>query len=902
MASNFAARAAESADLVKFRSPGQWTRLGLAIQHPVTVYTARINQSTFEDGLAELTIDGGAGTLADVLAGMTVFIGSSAGALDRGIYRVRKAPTSTKLYINQTSETAFAENDYVTILDDFQLRQRAMTQSGGIVRMDYDIEFGDFRHPRLLPRIAPLVAVLHLADGVDNVVTFTPPSPTLSACYNGATVASYLYEAPGSATTTDMDTDVPSWTYDTAGEYRFSCTITDSNGGETVSYRRVFVDPASIPFKFEGAEGDPSSGNWSLTVTCLADVAKTQVRDRALCTLYGTDYYNSTTKGAVGRIAGYEDIYASGWVDGESITYDSESGEVTFTIQGPAFWLSKISAFPFELQDVSGSPTSWKEITEMDVDKAMAFLLVWTTTAPMVMDCFLTGSTTLEQIFTQPSSNLLEQINSIAEKVFASAKVNSYGQMYVEIDQQVMTSADRDSLPVVMDITKADRLDGLDIERNTGSKMAMLELSGWSYDGTYRSQVFSRAPGSIPKTLGDIDSADDYIIEDQDECNRISGCLLAVANNEFEPLEITLSANNRLFDIAPRMFATITILAADNPRGVAVTAARLIPRKVALVPDEDSSSVLTKVTFEFEAIGTDGVTYYPPIVEDENVQDNYILDDIGDFDADFPNAGLGSWFPDSVPAVSLDKYSPCSSYAHNAFSARWSKGLLLAGETAQCYFPCTLHGGTAPSIAFSRVSGTGGSIFAIKGGARVASADINGVFNLTAPLDVDGFEVEAGAGSDATYAPGELWATGTVQADDGVGAYIDVEVDQYYCLEALGGRWRYQGGGAYSDKYFYNFMPYPGGDPFVGIGFNELTGTFGMALPTGWLRTEQVSQYYGRSYYYAVGPILVFCVSDFQFYDNDGYLDYIVRKAIVHVGETILYSCIIENVCPPEEA
>ena len=69
MSSNFAARAATSPELTKFRGDGQACKLHLAIQHPATVYSARINQTfTTLDAVAELTYDGGTGTLANVFA------------------------------------------------------------------------------------------------------------------------------------------------------------------------------------------------------------------------------------------------------------------------------------------------------------------------------------------------------------------------------------------------------------------------------------------------------------------------------------------------------------------------------------------------------------------------------------------------------------------------------------------------------------------------------------------------------------------------------------------------------------------------------------------------------------------------------------------------------------------
>jgi len=94
----------------------QFCKLGLHIQRPATVYTMRINQTfTSLDGVTELTYDGGSGTLADIIPGMTVLIGSAAGLFDKGTCRVRKTPTATVLYINQVSNIPININAFLPV-------------------------------------------------------------------------------------------------------------------------------------------------------------------------------------------------------------------------------------------------------------------------------------------------------------------------------------------------------------------------------------------------------------------------------------------------------------------------------------------------------------------------------------------------------------------------------------------------------------------------------------------------------------------------------------------------------------------------------------------------------------------------------------------------------------------
>ncbi|MGK3946752.1 hypothetical protein ABK046_51365, partial [Streptomyces caeruleatus] len=67
-----------------------------------SVATARVNQAAFSYPLAQLTVDSTSGW-SGVKAGMKVYIGTSAGARDIGVYRVRQTPGSTTLYIGETS-------------------------------------------------------------------------------------------------------------------------------------------------------------------------------------------------------------------------------------------------------------------------------------------------------------------------------------------------------------------------------------------------------------------------------------------------------------------------------------------------------------------------------------------------------------------------------------------------------------------------------------------------------------------------------------------------------------------------------------------------------------------------------------------------------------------------------
>jgi len=91
-------------ELTIIRSEPQWSEWYLAgWEMPPTIFSARVNQVFADDDardqVAQVTYDAGVGAFADVLPGMTLWIGSAAGLYDKGIARIRKAADAVTRYV-----------------------------------------------------------------------------------------------------------------------------------------------------------------------------------------------------------------------------------------------------------------------------------------------------------------------------------------------------------------------------------------------------------------------------------------------------------------------------------------------------------------------------------------------------------------------------------------------------------------------------------------------------------------------------------------------------------------------------------------------------------------------------------------------------------------------------------
>jgi len=313
MTSNVSARAATAGELIKYRDVGHWVKPGLAIQHPDTVFRARVNDA-FADGLDGVVQFGfdtvGYGAYTDVKQNMMAWIGSTLGGHERGIIRVRQEPTSSVFYCNPFSDIPIADNDYIEVFNAYSIWPRDYVVDGRTIYVDNDILFGDYRNGGIIPRVGPLASVVRLTGAT---VDFTPPDPSLSAGYDGTTIVSWEYFAPGASATSGMTGTTPVFTYDTAGEYEWSIDILDSNGRTTTAHRWIFVEPDEMKFEIESCSGDYSTGYWSFTVTLFDSVAMTTVHDRALAVLYEDKAFYNNTAGSIGKMTGYENITCVGW-------------------------------------------------------------------------------------------------------------------------------------------------------------------------------------------------------------------------------------------------------------------------------------------------------------------------------------------------------------------------------------------------------------------------------------------------------------------------------------------------------------------------------------------------------------------------------------------------------------
>lgn len=618
------ARALTSPELALLRSDGQWTKLYLAALNPNTIYTARLAAlPSSNDNVHTITYNTGSGTLGDVKPGMTLYVGTTAGAHNLGICRIRKAPITGTWYIGLTSQITWQSNCYLTVVDDFILDAKHAVIDSGALKMDVDVAYSD-QHASFnpVPVLGPH-AVLWLTGA-----TVSAEFDASDSWVFDSTISGYSWSAPGASATSGLTTATPTLTYNAAGMYRVLCTVTAANGKTTTGVRHVFVySSASMPatvFQLAQCMADYETGGWMFDLSMEAEASLSEIRDRSLVVLFAEDWYGTLddlTKQSIGPIEGRENIVCVGRIVGQSIRWDRESGMVHFTVQGLHHWLNKIKGFPIQLQPATVAG-SWSEMPLMTVDRVLWHVLQWHSTVIETMDFYPSQQTRYAAEGMSMASSIWGQLADIAfSKILASPGVDRFGRLFVEVDPQMVSAGSR-TWPTVMDLTDDDWQEGIDLQRVTVEDVSLIRLTTQNVNSSGSSlTLYSLSPGHTPRRYGDPELMDRVLAASQAESNSIAGLVLGWRINEFPDVPVVFLMNNRMFDLWPRQYAALTVSADDTPRGVSYDG-NLIPRRISLYFDNEISYMHPEINFEGETF--------------EQLSQNGDIPDVDEADMQFP--------------------------------------------------------------------------------------------------------------------------------------------------------------------------------------------------------------------------------------------------------------------------
>lgn len=593
-------RELESEEITKLRGSGQAIEAFVIPRIPNVIYTALLNGvPSTTDMVGEISFDGGSGTLANVRVDMLLRVGSSAGKDDLGTCRIRKLPIAGTFYISETSHVDWADNCFLTVVDDYRVLPRHLKIVDGVPVMEFDVEYDD-QHTNFDPVVCMGGHVVKRLVG--SSVSFTRDSSD-SWVFDG-TITDVLWEAPGSSGITGSTTHTPNITYNALGHYAIYCTVTADNGKTYTGVRYVFIVDPDLESKVLNLSIDQTiedGVNFSFEMVNGCDLSVFQKESFVIA--FKRDYVNFEEEDGIGFVEGEENVLGSGWLNEEEMSFNLETGGVRFVVSGAKYWLERISCFPFGLEESVGDPVDWVEMKDLNVDKAVWQLLHWRCTMTRIADFYPSDDERLAGELSSLNTTLGSQLVELATaSIFGDVVFEYNGAMFLRVEPQLVPLDDRVDWVTVQEIEMEDLQALVDVVINSYPANALVNLSGVAVPQvTQGIALFSLSTGHIPMHYGSLEILERILLESQDQSNSLAGLMLGWHSSYIQEIRLRFIGNNRMYSLAQFCNADITIDANDNPRGVEYSG-KIVPRSIRTTFDNPNGYAYTSITFQPESV------------------------------------------------------------------------------------------------------------------------------------------------------------------------------------------------------------------------------------------------------------------------------------------------------------
>jgi hypothetical protein len=554
-----------------------YQRMAFVLKTPQSI----VFQATVQDAIsgldyAEIDYDTpSTGAYTDIELGQTVLVHRDSSDIDDLLFPptyARDAATADVVKIGWQA-TNLLGTDTITVLDDYRLHVRQVRTTGNTLFIDYDDVFNS-----LAPAIYGLQSVYAIHQSSAASIDF---APTVEAMASGASIASYLWDVGDGSITTgtsaskDITVSFPAWTSgETSGWRWVSLTATDSNG-------------ISSNFRFQVFVGDFYSAAWVVTDIFTLDIGSDLESGLIASITVGAsaaNFYKDnhltvaivenkngdsdpivSNIAFVGRVKGYTDDAVAQLI-GDIYGIQIEE-TVSYEVQGYAYELENLPLPEYQLENVA-SASDWNEVTDLNIPRAIWYILYYLTTAPTIIGFDLDSSTwgSYENVgFSFDNGTVLQSVNRVASLIGCNLIFARSGEAYLSKDARLLGSAARDLLDSAANFIDDDLLSSIQHREPPQPRIGHVEVVVSSYSTTSGKETLLQtiAP-KIPNTTGEaVRYADFLVASDQTSENIIAEAATLTANY--------LAIKNEASQITVTILDGYWFLIADNSAWVDIT-------------------------------------------------------------------------------------------------------------------------------------------------------------------------------------------------------------------------------------------------------------------------------------------------------------------------------------------
>ncbi|MDL1924321.1 hypothetical protein FBQ95_17090 [Chloroflexi bacterium CFX3] len=605
----------------------------VTIVKPPIVFQALVNGASFTYPLAEVPFDTvTTGAYTDITAGQLVCFGSSAGKSDLGRQRIRKAATSTVLYIGWSSqgvrdgEVNLSDNIHITVynLRMVWARTPRITEDGTIYK-DFDLPFTEGTLPPPVANIGTGYA--EFVNPSTSLITVNFVDGGSFATAQGATIKSRAWVFPGGTPASSTATNPGNVTFPAGFRYA-SLTVTDSNDKTHTAYAPIFgatPSGATRPVQCQITDHTRRAEGQRMSIRLLEDLPEDDYPDGALVMVWAAERYGSSA-GSLAGPTGRQHMVFVGWIDEEQHgVREARQGLTkngTLELIDVGGRLDKLPGFPQEVARAS-IYTRWTELLSASapahIGRFVHYILHWHSTALTLADFVWGGTDYPFTILSSGGQSLYAQANQRCEAIGHRLTCNAWGKLQIKPDPQLQAVADRTST-VIVSLTEADWLSAEYAHtrppRAHWQYGAALLTSTTPYTENFQPiPVFARAPGKAPGQGLSAPNNNYQLVRTPSELYTREGNRYAVRTNAAQgTFRIDLAHGGEAgIDPAEMEWIRFTVSSANRfRRGLTFTNERFLPVEVQFRYDHQAGLRRASVVAERESSGTPAVDDPPP--------------------------------------------------------------------------------------------------------------------------------------------------------------------------------------------------------------------------------------------------------------------------------------------------
>jgi len=563
----------------------QRTKLWLSIYRPNTVLACRVNDASIVKGARTITYDNvSEGSYLNVESGMVLYIGTSAGNTDKGRIRVRSI-TNTVITIAENSHIQWEDNLYLTIVNFYEITaiypriiQDPADLTDVIFYKDYDIVYTN--QNTILGSFVNMGT--HYAGFVDPATgeedVYYSASGTHYVGVSGTTLSYHWWFQGGDPTGSHIHT--PGYiTYDTPGHYTTRLIVSGSNSAADSSYRHISIynkpgEGSNVPilsWQLNQLTGNRENGGYTAQITIREDIPEETIQDGSLVVIFAEDWYGTTKQSIGGNALNRSSIVFAGYIIDGTILYDWQEKSVDFEVGSPTEIMKDIEGFSVSVES-KGTPATWFQLKDMNVEKALYHYLRWHSTVLKTSDFEFSDEDFRIQYFDSNRESLFSAINTLMEgTLIGNIVADRQGKIWAEIDTSAINSPTSYKETSKLELNNNRWMGQPIIEEQQTAIVSYLEMGGIHYEGppTQVSQaLMAQAPGSAPNYRGRVERHQGLALSSQEQLNALTGNVFTHKNARYPLSSYNLSGNYRNYDIAPQILIPVTIETEDTPRRI----------------------------------------------------------------------------------------------------------------------------------------------------------------------------------------------------------------------------------------------------------------------------------------------------------------------------------------------